>query len=71
MKKGWWATPGDVFRGDTEWAIELLRLSVSSGMISPAWRAYLQLASQTLLEAEAFETFVKEYEAEERRLREL
>ena len=40
-------------------------------MISPAWRAYLQLASQTLLEAEAFETFVKEYEAEERRLREL
>ena len=56
--------------GETERAVELLRNIMRQGSINPAWKSYFEIASVFPLESEAFRSFVEEYEAEERRLRE-
>jgi tetratricopeptide (TPR) repeat protein len=57
--------------GDTERAMELLASSVQPGRLLFRWQGFLQLAFAPPMESERFDEFVKEYEAEERRLREL
>ena len=41
------------------------------GRISPAWKPYVRFASASALESEPFKEFLREYEAEDRRLREM
>ena len=57
--------------GDTERAIELLRRVVRRGRIEPWWESFLRLAFAPPMESEAFDEFVREYEREAERLREL
>jgi len=56
--------------GNVERSVELLELSVDRGLIGPAWRTYLSLASPNLLEMAPFQSFVQLVESEERRLSE-
>ncbi len=56
--------------GDTERAIELLRRVVRRGRIEPLWEPFLRRAFAPPMRSEAFDQFVKEYEAEAQRLRE-
>ncbi len=55
--------------GDTERAIELLRLSLRRGLVLRSWERFFQMAGVPLpVESEVFLKFVKDFEAEERRL---
>ena len=56
--------------GETERTFELLRRSLRLGMVLPYWQRYLRLGAPNL-ESEALAAFAMEFEAEERRLREL
>ena len=56
--------------GDMEGAVELLRAMVRHGEISLLWRRDFEMASVPLPNSEAFQDFLKEYEALEQRLRE-
>ena len=57
--------------GETERAAELLLRTVRQGVITPFWKRMLEVASAPPLESEVFDQFLREYEAEERRLREM
>jgi tetratricopeptide (TPR) repeat protein len=57
-------------RGDTERAVELLRRGLRQGLVYPSWEFSLRQAGVPLPESEAFDQFLREFEAEKRRLRE-
>jgi len=56
-------------RGDTERAVELLRRSLRQGLVDPTWEIYRRQAGAPLPKSEGFDQFLREFEAEERRLR--
>jgi TolB-like protein len=58
-------------RGDTERAVELLNRSLRQGFVYPSLKLSFQMAGVPLLESEAFDRFLRDFEAEERRLREM
>ena len=57
--------------GETQEAIALLRRSLRRGLVTPAWKYYLALASVPDLDVDAaYQRFQEDYEAEAQRLRE-
>ncbi len=58
-------------RGDTERAVELLRRSLRQGLVYLTWKISFRQAGVPLPESEAFDEFLKDFEAEERRLRKM
>lgn len=57
--------------GETEQAVELLRHAIRQGRIEPTWIQYVKVGSASALESEPFQELLREYEEEDRRLREL
>ena len=57
-------------RGDLDRAIELLRRSLRQGFVYRGWELFFQMAAVPIPESEAYREFLRDFEAETRRLME-
>ena len=57
-------------RGDLDRAIELLRRSFQQGFVYGGWEFFFKMAAVPIPESEAYREFVRDFEAETRRLME-